>query len=80
MTFNKKTTRNLRRIIEEDGINIENIYRVYYKNSNIPLFLNTQNNSFENADYNLEYGINEYHNLYLIPNCKSSKKINHVNN
>lgn len=74
MTFNKNTRRSLRKIIDEDGVNIENVYRVYYKNSNIPLFLNTQNNSFENVNYNLKYGINEYHDLYLIPNCDLSNK------
>lgn len=74
MTFNKNTTRSLRKIIDEDGVNIENVYRVYYKNSNIPLFLNTQNNSFENVNYNLKYGINEYHDLYLIPNYDLSNK------
>lgn len=75
--FNKNTaTRNLKEIIKEDNSAINSIYRVYYENSDIPLFLDVFDKEYyyENSSYNLKYGLEDFHKLYLIPNYFPTKK------
>lgn len=78
--FSKNNIRSLKEIIEEDNSAINSIYRVYYENSDIPLFLDVlgSNYFYENSSYNLKYGHEDFHKLYLIPNhlpIKKEKKI-----
>lgn len=71
--FNKNTNKSLKEILKDHPSSIDEIYRVYYENSDIPLFL-TAFNSFENEEKQLKYHKEDFENLYLIPNYIPEQK------